>query len=854
MKLVRWMTTAVLCCTALMSACGGGGGGGATEPVNTPPVANAGPSQNVFTRDVVKLNGAASTDANNDTLSYAWTLASKPPGSAATLTAPTTAAPSFTADVVGTYVASLVVNDGKASSSAATITVTAALDAVSVADQANAKAAKLTSTVNVSANTFKLEWLDSFAPGTSYRVETQAADGSFTSVETLASAGGANVAMQWGRAVTVSTVYRVLALPSGRAVPLQTPAGQSTVAVTIAAVAAQIQVDKAEPVSGTAQLSINASTAYLSVQWFADLRLIGNGSSAIGNGIAWDTTTQTNGSHLVLARVQTTPDTYVELRRTLSVSNANLAVTTAVTGSTLKVLATSNLGIRSVTVTLDGVPFGSLTAPNACFARNNGCSGVFDAYQFVASGAATGSHTWVATATDTAGTSRQESVTFTVSNPPTVSVTSPASDLAFVFGNLRLTGTAASDRAGAVTVTASLGDVQFLQTTALAFDKTFDLTGLPAGTYTLTVRVADSANVTTTLQRAVVVASSAALAYVPAQGLGTNGQLLTVDGDRLVYRSDEVGVRMRNFASNTDIALAAVPDTSNWSSSSGMSTASGRGADCVGRFTCVYQWAPSGSVINLSANEPVAGQYAQALLSRDAYVAWLRAGQTDGSGSRVVLFNPSQGRFFTIAPGPGAVYFLNTGLDFSVQSGVVNLFYTAATGSNGNKTTFDVYKWDSTTQASTRMTAEGEFNADPLTDGARVAWRRQLLTPPANSGATLFTENMFGGQRTTVSTSMEKFLLSDGLLAWAEITAPAVRSIKASVGGSTTQISSSTTSLLYATSGGFVVYGEGGKVYSWNNVTQKSTLRLDVAPTAVMMSGSRLFFVLGPQIYRVLLD
>jgi hypothetical protein len=81
---------------------------------NTAPVADAGPDQttNVLVGDVVILDGSGSSDADGDTLSYLWSFVSVPPGSAAVLTDSTSDMPSFTADVAGTYVAQLVVNDG----------------------------------------------------------------------------------------------------------------------------------------------------------------------------------------------------------------------------------------------------------------------------------------------------------------------------------------------------------------------------------------------------------------------------------------------------------------------------------------------------------------------------------------------------------------------------------------------------------------------------------------------------------------------------------------------------------------------------------------------------------------------
>ncbi len=102
----------------------------ATVPItatvaNAAPVAKAGSAQNVVTGTVVTLDGSASSDANGDPLTYAWTLTSRPVGSTAVLSGTTSAKPTFVADAAGTYVATLVVNDGKVSSAAATVLITA---------------------------------------------------------------------------------------------------------------------------------------------------------------------------------------------------------------------------------------------------------------------------------------------------------------------------------------------------------------------------------------------------------------------------------------------------------------------------------------------------------------------------------------------------------------------------------------------------------------------------------------------------------------------------------------------------------------------------------------------------------
>ena len=79
---------------------------------NTRPVANAGADQDVPTGTRVKLDGTGSTDVDGDPLTFQWSLVSIPVGSNASLSDPTVSMPTFLADVVGSYIAELVVNDG----------------------------------------------------------------------------------------------------------------------------------------------------------------------------------------------------------------------------------------------------------------------------------------------------------------------------------------------------------------------------------------------------------------------------------------------------------------------------------------------------------------------------------------------------------------------------------------------------------------------------------------------------------------------------------------------------------------------------------------------------------------------
>jgi len=90
----------------------------AVPRVNRPPVANAGPDQNVAPGESAMLDGSHSSDPDNDPLRYAWRLVSSPTPGCGTIDETTRTAPiaRFTAACEGVYVVTLVVSDGQLSS------------------------------------------------------------------------------------------------------------------------------------------------------------------------------------------------------------------------------------------------------------------------------------------------------------------------------------------------------------------------------------------------------------------------------------------------------------------------------------------------------------------------------------------------------------------------------------------------------------------------------------------------------------------------------------------------------------------------------------------------------------------
>lgn len=92
--------------------------------VNLPPVAICGDNQLKIITETVELDGSGSSDSDGDLITYEWSIVSSPPGSTAELSSTTAVNPTYEADMAGTYVVELIVNDGTEDSDPCSVTIT----------------------------------------------------------------------------------------------------------------------------------------------------------------------------------------------------------------------------------------------------------------------------------------------------------------------------------------------------------------------------------------------------------------------------------------------------------------------------------------------------------------------------------------------------------------------------------------------------------------------------------------------------------------------------------------------------------------------------------------------------------
>jgi hypothetical protein len=625
----------------------------------------------------------------------------------------------------------------------------------------------------------------------------------------------------------------------------------------------EILADQTEPVSGSVKLSLSNNFKYPAVFWYSNLHQIGVGTDA-GNPIIWNAAAEANGTYLILAKIQQADGTYAEVRRTLTVADANLTMSAGVSGVTgnltITVNPSSKYGVAKVEALFDGKPLGVLTEPNIKICIPIACVGFMYYFGFNVDAIAAGSgdHTLLLTMTDKAGNSKSITVPIPVSNPPVVKLSSPSTDNTFANGTLHVAGSYTTDKKGAVTVTASLGDYTFMQTGNQQFAQDLDLSGIKPGAYTLTVQAKDSTDSITTLSYTIIVTSTHA--YQPLFTIGSNGQLLAAEGNKMLYSSnDGKEIRVRDTATGQEKTLSNTGNLSDWQISNGYVYATGQitEADCATQ--CIYQWSSSGSMRNLSnANSYPIGTYSHHPVAHGNYVMWNNYGATSGTTASYTLYDANSQTYTQIAsPADASGSGYITEYDFSIQNGIISVFYAASTGGSGSDAN-DIFRWRSDTQTSIRLTTNNIAKRDIRTDGVQVAWIQSLPSntwPLFSTVESLLVQPVAGGETTVLSSDLRNYAFAgNGVLSWLEAATPsALLKVKTPTGISTL---SSNNPTLHGAGSGYVIFSKGYDTYSWNSATGKSTLLFDTMPNQVLVSGNMAYFAIGNSktVYKVVLN
>lgn len=729
--------------------------------------------------------------------------------------------------------------------------------AVSATPRDLARETQLAAAVDSSGRRVTLSWRDVFSAGTTYRIESQPlAGGGYTPRTTVTGGGGSGATLTWSIDINESTWFRVLAVRVGLPdVPITTAQGVAAASVAFSTVAPTIAFDASEPLSGVVRLYIGNRVAYPRVDWFVNLNPIGAAAGTAGNPVDWNTAGVANGEYLILARIQTATNTFIELRRTVRVANVTLELFSVDgSGSELFLVARarSSSGIVSVEGTFAGAALPPLTAPNC-----PSCASPGDTYRWSIdrSKYSSGAYPLIVTAVDRDGNRRTVEIQVQIRNPPVLTLQSPQR-YDIVQGRLVIRGQVSTDRPGGLRTTATLGSLTVLDTTALSFDTSFDLAGLTGGLYRLTVRSVDSAGVERGLVREVIVTESADRVYTPVLTLADNAQIIATDG-RLILYQEGSAYRLQPVSGGAPVTLSGAESLefgTDWQVVDGRVYAQARGSDCTTR--CIYEWDAGGARRNLSTANPFASVGGARCSDEDPtvrgnFVIW--ANWLCGKGQYTIL-NRSLGAYQKIDPPAGANYIGNN--QFDILADGSSAFIWAQMGGTGMSSTFDVFR--ASGGNATRLSTPGLRNVYPRTNGSRVVWEQSPIGGNPDGNVELLVTPVAGGAPRSVATNVLRWELTEQALVWIEATARNVfgtvtaTAVRVELNGNITTISNQNAPSLLAATRAQVLYVEAGRFYHWDASQGVRTLVLEVAPQQLFAKDGVVLFTFGPgRVYRL---
>ena len=650
--------------------------------------------------------------------------------------------------------------------------------------------ANLSATYRPDTQQATLSWTDTFTNESSFRIDRQSGT-DWIAVQNVPAAPGSSTILSWTVPVSGETTFRVLALVGGSTVALSTVTHAGQVAVATQVGAPVISLSAPEPLQGGATLTVSGAPSGATVRYYADFATLGSMLTVPPFQQLWDTTTASNGNHLLQAMVQLSADNTIEVRRQVTVGNPSpvpglqttMTVTPSLSETVVAIAATTDVGIASVQLFVDGQSAGTLALPNVCI-QSSACGPPRPplwVYSFTLpyAGYSNGQHAIVGVATDNNGAKSQTSATMQMNDPPQVTLARPADNEIVGTGSLQVNG-AVSDDTGFADVSVTLGATQIQLFGAGSFNFSYDLTGLANGYYTLAVSARDQQGAVKLVQRQVQVQAGGAFQPQLVAGLGPGNRLVAAEGESALIVGDpntgsvppgtETRSRILTGAAATGVSTvfldnALLTNHGDWRFSSRRALNSGIGDDSSA-FN-IYLWDADGSRRNLSKEAGVT-DFAQVdpMIDGD-WVAW----SVGNLPSQYMLMNVVTRQSIVVPAPAGKPYVGNGGTAvLSRGSSALLCFWANDAGSTINDTTYGVYTFDSSTGVAQRLSPQNVRDIYVQTDGQRIAWQRLQqgsVTAPFSIVVATLSQPLVNQ---VLSSNASQFILRDGLLAWQEQT------------------------------------------------------------------------------------
>ncbi len=730
-----------------------------------------------------------------------------------------------------------------------------------------ARFAKLTATYRFDIQQVTLQWMDTFATESGFRVERQS-DTGWVLVDLVPASNGTGAQRRWVLSRNSGVTFRVLAIVGERLLPLSTISDSAQLTVPARDTPPSLTTSTGEPLQGQVTLGLANPGPSITARFSADYAVLGPTLDAAPFVQAWDSASVSNGNHLLQVAVQWSADVVVDVRRLVSVSNpvapagidARIDAANSGGQTLVQISAGSDVGIASVQIFVDGQAAGTMSRPSQCVGQPT-CSPpappALWIYNFTLSDAsyANGVHMLTALVTDNNGVTARPGLAVMTNALPNVTLLQPVDGLVVSNGRLRVTGSVTDDT-GEVDVAITFASLPVMRTGAGSFDIDFDTSGLINGNYGLTIAARDRQGAIGNVSRQIWVQAGSPAPQLVAP-LGVSNRMFAVDGDSALvgysFGPDdgslppgaEIRERVLTGAGATLRTVFLQQEVENTygviSLSAGRVLSGGKGDDSGDAYN-IYLWGVNGVRRNLSKEAGVALAFQEYPVIAGDWVAWYA--RTVGIGREgYAVYNLSTHQVLTLPVPAGMDRVGNIGTSIMTKGADAKFFYWAGTGTSVVDSAYGIYAFDTATRSTQRISPPGVRDLYPQTDGQRVAWRRVRqgsVTSPFDLWVAPASDTTAAQM---VASDASAFELKDGLLAWVEGTGTS-NAIRASDASATYLVSNKLDARLMASGGGAVAFSQGGKLWVWAPLVG-TRLVLDSMPVEVKLTQGWLYLTTG---------